>query len=197
MPLKVKLEKRVLNGWTVYHLSLVGVFAAALLFAGINALIMRSSGGYEISAQATLPYAADTLWQWTIENDKRSKWQVGIYDLSRLHGEPEELDSTRMLFFRSGEEKWTGVELTLEATAPSKWISQQETFTSLHIYNVSLEALGPCKTRVTLHEITELYDFTERFWLFWNRGEHVERLEYSLRQLKTWMGHKGEVCEIG
>lgn len=183
------------KGWSAYHLSLVAVFAAILLFAGLNALWMRTSGGYDISAEATLPYGTDQLWQWTIENDKRKKWQVGMYDLSSLHGAPSEIDSARMLFFIGGEKKWNGVEVTLESTKPSKWVARQEMPKAIRIYRVTLGAISRCHTIVRLREESELFDFTERFWLFWNKSDHQERLNYSLRQLKTWMGHKGETCE--
>lgn len=195
MRLKVKLESSVFKGWGTYHLSLVAVFAAILLFAGLNALLMRTSGGYDIKAEAILPYSADQLWQWTIENDKRSKWQVGMYDLSSLHGAPSEIDSTRMLFFISGEKKWNGVEITLESSEPSQWVARQEMPTTLRKYSVTLGALSACHTVVRIHEQSELFDFKERFWLFWRKSDHQERLNYSLRQLKTWMGHKGETCE--
>mgnify|MGYP002635094464 CR=1 len=191
----VKLEILVLKGWTIYHLTLVAIFAAILLFAAINALVMRTNGGYALSAEASLPYSIDQLWQWTTVNEKRSKWQVGTYDMARLRGESTEAKSTRMLFFMDGEKSWTGVETTLETMAPTLWLSQQETTTMMRIYKVTLEASGPCKTKVSINENTKLYDFTERFWLFWTKSEQQERLNYSLRQLKTWMSHKGEVCD--
>ena len=187
----------MLKGWTAYHLSLVAIFAACVLFLGINALVMMNSGGYETSAEAELPYSDRQLWSWISENDKRIKWQVGTYDISKLRGDTEDIDSSRMLFFRAGLDKWNGVEFTLEATAPLKWKSRQELPTVLRIYTVLLAGSGPCQTKVTLLETAELYDFTERFWLFWTKRDHQERLEYSLRQLKTWMGHKGEVCAAG
>lgn len=183
------------KGWGAYHLSLVAVFAAILLFAGINALVMRSSGGYDISAEATLPYDVDQLWQWSMENNKRSKWQVSMSDLSTLHGDTAELESARMLFFRSKEERWTGIEVTIDVEPRSKWVARQETPMAMRIYSVSLVPLGPCQTKVILNEQSDIFNFTERFWIFWKRGENVERLEYSLRQLKTWMGHKNIVCE--
>lgn len=185
----------MLKGWTTYHLSIVAVFMALMAYLGINALVMRSSGGYEISSEAILPYDADQLWMWVTENDRRSKWQVGMYDLSRLSGEPVELESSRMLFFQSGPDKWSGVEFTLEATAPVKWVSRQELPTTFRIYSISLMQQSQCQTKVIVHERAELYDFTERFWLFWTKREHSERLDYSLRQLETWMGHRGETCE--
>ena len=194
MHLKVKLESHVFKGWSAYHLSLVAVFAAILALAGLNALLVRTSGGYDIKAEATLPYGADQLWPWVIENDKRSKWQVGMYDLSSLHGAAEETDSARMLFFISGEKKWNGVEVTLESTKLSKWVARQEMPKAIRIYNVTLGAVSKCQTIVHLREQSDLFDFKERFWLFWNKSEHQERLNYSLRQLKTWMGHKGETC---
>ena len=184
----------MLKGWTTYHLTIVGAFTALLLLAGINALIMKNSGGYEILSEAELPYNIDQLWQWTVENDKRIKWQVSMHDMANLHGNPTDEASTRMLFFLWGEKSWTGVETTLEAVPPTKWLSQQDTQTSKRIYTITLTSIAPCKTVVRMHESNQLYNFTERFWIFWNKSEQQERLDYSLRQLKTWMAQKGEAC---
>ena len=187
----------MLKGWTAYHLTIVAIFTLAMMYLGINALMMKNSGGYELSAEAELPYGVEQLWQWTIENEKRAKWQVGMYDLSKLRGEPAEVESTRMLFFRSGADKWSGAEITLESQRPLKWVSRQELPTVQRIYTISHEKLGPCLTKVTVHEKAAFFDFNERFWLFWTKRDHQERLNYSLRQLKTWMGHKKETCKVG
>lgn len=185
---------KILQGWTVYHLSFVAFFVALALSAGINALLVKNGGGYAISSSAKLPYGDDQLWSWVVESEKRSKWQVGMYDASRLRGEPEEPESARMIFMRTDGVKYNGVEMTLEAVVPSKWVSRQELPTVRRIYTITLSPAGECSTWVTINETAEFYDFQERFWLFWNKSDHVERLEYSLRQLATWMGNKGEVC---
>jgi len=186
----------MLDGYNLYHKSVVFFFWALAALALLRAVLVISGGAYELEKTSVISADAETLWLWVSDNKNRARWVAGVTDLTRLKGNLHQAGSTRMVFWRQRGKRWNAVEATVEAVPGRRFVSHQQADKDERNFAVELMPLGPCTTRVQLTEIIRPAAYADRYWSFFYWGEQAERLKVSLQALEKWMKREF-VCPTG
>lgn len=193
-PKGVKVKQIFKGHWGLYHISVTAILVLSLLAGSVRLYWAYLGSGYTVSATATLPYAQSQLWRWAISDQLRPLWQTGVYDVARLYGDINEIESTRQVFMIDKGIRTQAIETTTEVEANLRIRLWQETEQEIRTYTLTLRAIGDCQTEVTIHEAGVLHDFWATYFLFWTNSGRQERVTTSLGELGVWMEKRGEPC---
>lgn len=181
--------------WNLYHKAIVVSLGAAILWIVAWAVIVYD-GAFEFEHEETLPYSAEAIWPWLIQDDERPRWTAELVDVGRLAGQAGVQDTTRLLFWRQGYKRWQAVERITGALPNRLLEAVQESDIDQRWLSFELEPLGPCETRVISREVIRPLNYKDRFWFFRKTDLVEERLVESSRALQRWVADEAPTCLI-
>ncbi|TNE62272.1 MAG: SRPBCC family protein [Alphaproteobacteria bacterium] len=182
--------------WNLLHKSVAALVAAFFVAVAIHAVRVREAA-FALDDSRVLPYSAETIWPWLTDYRNRARWQAELIDLSRMSGDVTDYNSTRLLFWKRRYTHWQAVEQTKEIVENRLFATIQESDFDYRWFRIELEPVGPCSTRVTMHEVIQPLRYTDRFWFFRDHDERRGRLTLSLDALDDWLGKTAPACAAG
>ena len=185
---------QMLEGWNLYHKSAVFALWGMGALAVARAVIAIDGGTYEVTATRTVAASPEAIWPWITKAENRTRWQAKLVDMSPLMGDPGEVDSTRMLFWRDRHHHWTAIEATREVLPGRLYRTVQQSDADTRIQRIDLVPGGECQTEIMVTEQIRPSSYTERVMSFLVSGDDEERLEVSLEALDRWLRDSGAGC---
>jgi|GEM_PF-6413513 len=190
--------KQIFKGhWGLYHISIAALLVLTVILGTVRLYWAYLGNGYTVSATTTLPYAQSQLWHWGTTDELRPLWQTGIYDVVRMYGDINEIESTRQVFIIDKGNRNLAVETTKEVDAGTRLQLLQEAVLENRSYTLTLRAISECETELTIREVGVLHDFWDTYFLFWTNPDRQGRIDASLVELSKWMVKRGETCPEG
>lgn len=171
--------------WNLYH-KLVATLAASMVVGVIVRALLVIDTAFEISSSQVIAADAESIWRFVITDSLRDDWQGEMVDMVELTGPTDEVESTRLLFWKRDTKRWQSVERT-RAIVPGRSISlYQESDRDKRWVAISITILGECETRLEITEIIEPQAYQDRFWFFGERELHEKRQAASFEAMKNW-----------
>jgi uncharacterized protein YndB with AHSA1/START domain len=170
------------------------MFLAALFTGGLYNAYIVIDAAFEVEAERTLAYSPDAIWPWIYDPERRTDWQTHVIDAVPYMGDPQESESTRLLFWKLRGKRWHAVERTADVLPMRLYSTVQESDKDARWLKVELDPVSACETRVTMREVIQPKAYGERYWFFMNRSEARARLSTSLEALDRWLGDRASPC---
>lgn len=180
-----------MRDWNLYHKVIMTVLVA-LAFTLVLRLVLSIWGGaITVRADIEIDASPEEVWSLVTENDERARWEAHVIDVVRLSGEAGAPGSTRFVFWKTPEGKrWNALEETAVFEPDSRIVFRRESDDFNRLLDVQVEALEPCKSRVTVREVVRPTAYGRRAFAFLYKGAYEERLDVSVNALKTWAARR-------
>ncbi len=180
-----------LSEWNLYHKCVLALLVAIVLSAIVKAVTAIEGGAYDVRASVMVAAPAEALWPWIIMPENRVRWEAELIDTGALQRTADQVESTRLLFWRTRGERWNALEITTEIAPGLLYRTYQESDRDTRSTVIRLEPQGACATQITLSNTIRHTAYRDRFWSFLNSARAEERLDASARALERWAGQLG------
>ncbi len=192
---KSTLQIRWWQGWTRFHLLIVGLVAALAFGAGLRGVMVISSGGWTAEATVIVPHEALDIWPLVISHDARVKWEAGVHDIIRMTKDSDVMGSTRQLYMKNEEESWSFHELTEKLVPGRLFQAHQKSQKEVRRLKIEMESAGRCLTRITYKIRAEPKTYAGRYWALLGGDRKEQRLVRSLEALAYWADKDLPACK--
>ena len=177
----------LMRGWNLYHKSAMAVVVAFGFSLLLRAIVSFDGGQIRTEAVIEIDRPAAGLWSLIVDPENRVRWEAHVIDMVRLSGEPGEVESTNLVFWKTPRlKRWQSLEGTLEVIPERKIAFQRQSDEADRWFTVELEPISECRTRVRFEEAFRPVRYGRRYWAFLESGSLKERLDISTGALARW-----------
>ncbi|WND02877.1 SRPBCC family protein [Temperatibacter marinus] len=183
-----------LKGYNGFHKTVAIGLIILVVLAILRGFMVISGGNLLVKVDRTLTLKPKDIWPYIVQPDLRDNWVVELVDHAPLSGQPYEVESSRLLFWKRDFRRWSGTETT-ETITPQRFYRSyivSQTFRSN--WTVELEALGNCQTKISYSILMREEDYTSRYFAFLKKSTEAEKLGRSLDALDEWASRDSD-CE--
>lgn len=181
------------SDWNLYHktvAALMTAFAFGIVLRGI--LVIDTA--FEVKDDRTISASSAAIWHLMSVDTERDKWQAELLDVAALTGPSSETGATRLLFWKRGLKRWQAVERTREVLQQRVLSFEQSSDQDSRWVTMNLDEEDVCRTRLSITEIIEPAEYLDRFWFFFRRTAHEDRLAASLDAMERWAKVSDPTC---
>ena len=182
--------------WNLYHKS-VAALVVALGFGLVLRALLVIDTAFEVEGERVIDASAEAVWTLMATDAERDKWQAEMLDLVELTGPTNEVGATRLLFWKRGSKRWQAVERTRNVLEGRVLEFEQSADKDMRWVTMTIEAIEPCKTKLSIVEIIEPAVYLDRFWFFNERSVHEKRLNASFDAMQRWTKNLTAGCPGG
>lgn len=183
--------KERFRDWNLYHKAVAATVAAMVFWVFLRAVFVYDTA-FELKAEKTINANPEALWPYIIGNPLRDNW---IAELLRVQGVSVDVGRNRFLYWKRRYTQWRSYEVTTALVKERIFHTAQTSDLDERWWEVELEPLGPCRTKVKLRELIRPLEYKDRFWFFRVEEERQARLDVSLEALERQLKEKGGLCE--
>jgi hypothetical protein len=183
--------KEKFRDWNLYHKIVAAGIAAMVFWTVLRALFVIDTA-FEVQDERVLNAEPAAIWPFVVENQLRDNWTA---ELVRVQGVSVEVGRNRFLYWKRRYQEWRSYEVTSALVHERVFHTVQSSDEDERWWEVELEPVGPCQTRVKLRELIRPIAYEDRFWFFRVQDERQQRLAISLDALNRQLKEKGGLCE--
>ena len=182
--------------WNLFHKSVVMFFVILFSAALARGVFVVEGGTYLVEVEKNLSYSPNIIGPWINDNENRARWQAQVTEFLKFSGATDEVGSTRRVYYRRDGEEWFSFEQTTvsEPNKSYKTIQQDDVLLEDRSFEVIIEPISGCESKIILKEVIFPRDYSDRYWAFMEKSARRDRLKVSVDALERWLKSTGAEC---
>lgn len=185
----------ILKGYNNFHKSVVMTLICIAFLIGLRAFLVWQGGTVQMEKQTSLSVSTADIWPYIIQTEMRDNWVVELIDSAPLNGDASEVNSTRLLFWKRGFDKWHTEETTTQVIKERFYETYIESNLYVANWSIKLTPISECKTQVDYMIVRQDAKFLDRFFSFLHTGDEKKKMARSLQVLEEWTAKKS-TCKL-